>query len=221
MKKLPFLALIVSFFFFQSCEAFFTSNWFQAAAVYDDISLDEALTSGDPDIMQELLDQLVEEAANATGEEAAELYLDAAELALGISGLSDPAVLFEAPELLSSGDGGVGDMFAVLTESNLDLDALEDVSVLIENAENSDPGAVPPDMWLFAAAGYGAAVVNEAEDNNQEVEDYLGDDPLADEDTNNAVQALVYAIDVLPDDTAQELWDDQEHLEDNGIVFPP
>jgi len=215
------LIILLSILYF-SCEAFFTSNWFQGAADISNITAEEALNSGDPEIMQQVFDQLVIEAADATGTEASELYLQAADLALGISGLSDPAILFEAPELLSGGDGSVGDMFAILTETNLDLDALEDVGVMIANAEGSDPGSVPGDMWLFAAAGNGAAVVNDAADAGKNVTEFLDGyaDPLDNTDAKAAVQSLVYALDVLPDDLASEILDNQADLVGKGIIFP-
>ena len=209
-------------FIFQliSCEAFFTNNWFQGTADYDNISVADAISSGDPAIMQELYDQILLDAESATGEEAAELYLQAADLALGISGLSDPAILFESPLLLSGGDGSINDMFSVLTDSDLNLDALEDVALMVSNAENADPDSIPDDMWLFAAAGNGAAVANDAEDAGQTVEEFLGDDPMTNPDAFNALQSMVYALDVLPEETAQELLDNQADLENDGIVFP-
>jgi len=220
MRKFYLPVSILILFQLVSCEAFFTSNWFQGAADYSDISVEDAISSGDSEIMQDLFDQVLEEAESATGEEAAELYLQAADLALGISGLSDPAILFEAPLLLSGGDGSMGDMFSVLTDSDLNLDALEDVSVMVSNAETEDPDSISDEMWMFAAAGNGAAVANDAEDAGQTVDDFLGDDPLENDDAKNAVQSLVYALDVLPEDTAQQLIDNQADLESDGIVFP-
>lgn len=225
MKKISVLTIIFILYSLTSCEAFFTTSWFSAAADYSDVSVEEAISSGDPAVMKELYDRLVDEAASATGEQAADLYLDAADLALGLSGLSDPSILFEAPELLSGGDGGVGDIFAILTETDLDLDALENVSVMIANAEGADPGSVPADMWLFAAAGSGAAVVSAAEDAGyDDVGDYLdtlGSDPVTDSpDVKQAVQSLVYAMDVLPDDMKDQLLDNQTDLESKGVVFP-
>lgn len=206
-----------------SCEAFFTNNWFQGAADYSDISVAEAISSGDTAVMQELYDQVVIDAAATSGEAAAELYLQASELALGISGLSNPAILFEAPLLLAGGDGSIEDLFSILTETNLDLDALEDVSLMIASANSANPGSVPDDMWLFAAAGNGAAVVNDAEDAGQTVEDFLGSDPLnpvgGNDDARAAVQSLVNALDVLPEETALELLDNRADLEADGIVF--
>lgn len=220
MKIILPVIFLITVFLFTSCEAFFTNNWFQSAAVYDNISAEEAIASGDTSIMQELFDQVVEDAASATGSEAAELYLQAADLALGISGLSDPSVLLGAPDLLSGGDGGTGDIFAVLTDSDLDLEALENVGDMIDNAEAADPGSVTSEMWVFAAAGNGAAVANDAEAAGQSVEDYLGDDPMANPDANAAVQSLVNALDVLPDDIATQLTDNQADLEADGIIFP-
>ncbi|MBI9100704.1 MAG: hypothetical protein JEY91_19685 [Spirochaetaceae bacterium] len=214
-----FFSIFISLQFF-SCEAFFTNNWFQGAVDASNVSVDEAISSGDTALMQEVYNQIVLDAANATGSEAAELYLQAADLALGISGLSDPAILLEAPVLLEGGDGGINDIFSILTDSGLNLDALEDAGDMIYNANSSDPESVTDDMWVFAAAGNGATIANQAEDAGQSVEDYLGDDPMDNSDALAAVQALVNAIDSLPEDTASELWENQADLEGDGIIFP-
>ncbi|MBB6480633.1 hypothetical protein [Spirochaeta isovalerica] len=216
-----FLCFLPLFITISSCEAFFTTSWFQGVADYSDISVDEAISSGDPEIMAELFDRIIEEAADATGEEAAELYIEAAELALGISGLNDASSLLEATEVLSEGSGNPEDLFSIFTNSDFDLDALEDVAVMIANAEASDPGSVPPDMWLFAAAGSAAAVTNEANDAGLTVDEFLSDDPVADNpDVKQAVQSLVYAMEILPEDLQTQLLDNQADLISKGVVFP-
>ncbi len=197
-----------------SCEVFFTTSWFSAAADYSDISTSEAISSGDPAIMQEVYDRLVEEAASATGEEASALYIQAADLALGISGMSDPSAIMGLME--SAG----GDMFSLFSSDDFNTDALEDVSVMVANAEAASPGSVDPDLWLLSAAGNYAAVVNDAEDSGQSVEDFLGSDPLDNTDVQGSVQALVNAMDILPADLASQLTDNQADLELDGIVFP-
>ncbi len=217
--KYGFVLIVV--LLFVSCEDFFTTNWFQGAADISDLSSEEAINSGDTAIMQEVFDQILVEAAAATGEEAAELYMEAAELAMGISGLSDPSSLMDVlGDTGSEGGGeGEGDMFSLLSDSDFDLDALEDVSLMVANAEAASPGSVSPDLWLFSAAGSYAAAVNDAGD--QDVEDFLGDDPVGDnQDINDSVQALVNAMDVLPQETVDELLNNQADLEADGIVFP-
>jgi hypothetical protein len=52
------------------------------------------------------------------------------------------------------------------------------------------------------------------------VDDYLGADPMTNPDANAAVQALVNALDVLPEDIARDLYDNQVDLEADGIIFP-
>ncbi len=77
-------------------------------------------------------------------------------------------------------------------------------------------------MWLFASAGYGAAIVNDAEAAGQTVDEFLGSDPLTDNtsDAYSAIQSLVNALDVLPADFTTQLTDNQTDLEGYGVVFP-
>ncbi len=214
-KKLVVLSLFSILLI--SCEVFFTTSWFSAAADYSDISTSEAISSGDTAVMQQVYDRLVEEAASATGEEASALYIQAADLALGISGMSDPSALMS---LMESTSGEGGDMFSLFSSSDFNTDALEDVSVMVANAEAASPGSVDPDLWLLSAAGNYAAVVNDAEDVGQSVEDFLGSDPLMNDDVKGSVQALVNAMDILPADLASQLTDNQADLIADGIVFP-
>jgi len=206
---------------YTSCEAFFTTSWFQGAADHSGLSVDEALSSGDPEIMAELYNSIVEEALNATGVEASDLYIQAAELALGISGMNDISTIMGAMDNLSGGEGGAEDLLSVFTDTDLDLTALENVSEMIANADASDPGSVPPDMWLFSAAGSAAALSNDAEAAGLTIGEFLSDDPIADNsDVNQAVQSLVYAMDVLPQDIQNQLLDNQADLISKGIIFP-
>lgn len=214
-----FITATLILLLFTSCEAFFTYNWFQAAANLDSISVDEAISSGDPAVMKVVYDRIVAEAASASGSAASDLYLQAADLALGISGMSDPSILLSAPQAMSG--GGVNDIFAIITDTGLDLNMLENVSALIASADTADPGSVPADMWLFAAAGSAATIAIAAETAGQPVDTYLPADPMTDPDVQNTMQNLVNAIYILPTDIADQLWGDQTNLESYGIVFPP
>jgi len=59
MRKFYLPVSILILFQLVSCEAFFTSNWFQGAADYSDISVEDAISSGDSEIMQDLFDQVI------------------------------------------------------------------------------------------------------------------------------------------------------------------
>ena len=220
--KLLFTFLLAMTVF--SCEDFFTTNWFQGAADYSNISLDEALSSGNIAIMKEVFNRIKTEAANATGEDAAGLYLEAADLALGISGMSDPSVLLSAATSLGGG-GGTSSLFSILTETNVDLVTLAGVDDLLEDAFAADPASVPPDVWLFAAAGQAAEIAQAAEMAGQTVENYLPANPLTDPDIQQTVQ---YLIDSIPDFGDGETSPIEDMLADNqadleiypGITYP-
>lgn len=174
--KISIIILLILPFF--SCEAFFTYSWFQGAADISNISAEEAINSGDISIMEEVFDRIMEDAASASGSEAAGLYLDAADLALGISGMSDPTVLLSATESLDG--GGTDSLFAILTDTGVDLATLANVDDILEAANAADPASVPADIWLFAAAGSAAGIAAAAETAGQDVGDFLPADPLTD-----------------------------------------
>lgn len=224
MKRLVKLNFIVALLFlFLSCEAFFTYNIFQDAANTSNLSADEAINSGNISIMEEVYDRIVEEASSASGGDAAELYIDAAKLASGISGMSDPSVILQATTLMDSGSD-VNSLFAILTETGTNTSVLAGVDDLLENAEAQSPGSVSDDMWLFAAAGSAAEIVNLADGAGQDVDTYLnsttGPDPLDNPDVVQACIYLVYAIDSLPETLADTVFALKLDLIDKGVVFP-
>ncbi len=221
MGKLSLLLSLIVLFLFTSCEAFFTNSWFQGAADYSNISVAEALSSGDTSVMRELYDDILVEASAATGEEAAGLYLQAADLALGISGMSDPSVLLNATTSLDG--GGTDSLFSILTDSDVDLAALANVDDILEAAKASDPASVPADIWLFAAAGSSADIVNAS--GGGDISTYLsfnpGPDPLDNPDVVQSLQYMVYAMSAYPDIESQ-LTDPatKADLITYGVIFP-
>jgi hypothetical protein len=222
-----FIVFITINLFF-SCEEFFTYNWFQGAADISRISAEEAINSGDKAIMQDVYDRIMEEAASESGSKASALYLDAADLALGISGMSDPTVLLSATTLFDS-SGDTSSLFSIFTDTGIDTETLSDVDDILEAAETADPGSVPSGTWLFAAAGASADVLNAADAAGEDVDTYLasnpGPEPLDNAVIQNSIQYLINSVSDFYDDEVspieQMLIDNRTNLESYpGITYP-
>ncbi len=166
-KNLGIVILIISLFIFAGCEALFTTSAFEKlAADPSDMSPAQLETyaegiaqSGDSDAMAEAFDA-VEENLPADAADDPELYLLAADLALGGSGLTE-AIVDVAAEFTA---GTIEEFDLVGTVESIDsallissVDLFEDV-VAVEGAEITDS------QYANAAAAQALVIINEAED---------------------------------------------------------